>query len=321
MYLLFSGAMSFRLQEGFDYLLQYALIFTCNAIWAVIAFYFMYMYGYRFLEQKKYLKYFLLVSSFSIGLVIVFFGLYKYLIFKEYTWLEFSYFYTSIPGTFVIANCGSLLRGFINWFDAVAEKNELERSTIKHELESLRAQINPHFLFNTLNNIDALIYSNQEKASESLLRLSDIMRYILYIGNEKTISIHKEIEHIENIIALQSLRYSAPGYVSISKDIKCSKAPVAPLLFTPFIENAFKYSMKHDTIPGIEIYLKCIDEVVHFSCKNYFDPERTTITDGQGGIGLSNVKRRLQLLYPERHNLRIQQKNNIFEVELELKIR
>jgi len=318
-YVLFAGAISFDLQQGTAYLQEYIRVFLVNGVWALIAFYTLYFHGYRFFERKEYFKYALWTGVFSLLLVLTFYLLFTYVLFTDYAWIKINYFYTSLPGTFVIANCGSLLKGFESWFEAVNRKEELEKITLKHELESLRAQINPHFLFNTLNNIDALIYSNPGAASDSLVRLSEIMRYILYVGVDSTVSIQREVEHIDNIIALQSLRHVRPDFVVFHKNITCENAVVAPLLFVPFLENAFKYAT---TIDGhaIAIDLWCSASSLKFRCTNHYDPTKQNHSKESGGIGLANVQRRLQLLYPGLHTLQIRQEKNTFNVLLEISL-
>lgn len=144
MYVLFAGAMSFELKEGISFIFTHFKVFLLNGLWAAIAFYTIYFYGYKYFENRTYFLYFILVTIFSLALTICFFILYKFIIFPTNDILNHIYFFTGLPGTFVIANCGSLLRGFIAWFDAVNHKSELEKSNLKHELDSLHAQINPH---------------------------------------------------------------------------------------------------------------------------------------------------------------------------------
>jgi two-component system, LytTR family, sensor kinase len=318
-YALLAATISFDLFRGTAYLQEHIRVFLVNGVWALIAFYALYLYGFRFFERKQYCFYALGTVAFSVALTLMFFLLFKYFLVVDNSLVKPVYFYTSLPGTFIIANCGSLLKGFEGWFDAVNRKEELEKITLQHELESLRAQINPHFLFNTLNNIDALIYSNPGAASDSLVRLSEIMRYILYVGVNSSVAIQKEVEHIENIIALQSMRHVRPDFVVFKKNIACENSLVAPLLFVPFLENAFKYATYVDG-QAIEIDLRCSATSLSFHCFNHYDPAKQHHSKESGGIGLANVQRRLQLLYPGRHTLLLRQEKHTFSVLLEISL-
>lgn len=317
-YLLFAGAISFQLENNPRFLIEQIDVFWANWVWAAIAFYALYLYGYKYFEQKRFVFYGIMTAGFSGLLVLCFFSLY-WLIFSDRNWFSPGLFYSSVAGTFVIANCGSLVKGFEKWFDAVRRKEELEKTNLKLELESLKSQINPHFLFNTLNNIDSQIRSNPDSASESLIRLSDILRYILYAGSEAFVDLEREVEHIENIIALQAQRLTRPSLVHFAKQIQNPHAKVCPLLFTPFIENAFKYALLEEDKP-IQIQIHSTDQFVEFTCSNYVDPEKQQRTPKSGGIGLANVKRRLELLYPMRHSLEIQAEKHTFSILLRIQI-
>lgn len=314
-YLLFAGVMSFKLGENATYLWQNLDIYLMNWVWAIIAFYALYFYGYKFFAQKRYVFYMFWTGGLSLLLGLVFFLLFWQFIYAHQSWPELIHFYSAIPGTFIIANCGSLLKGFESWFDAVGRKEELEQANLRHELENLRAQINPHFLFNTLNNIDSLIHTNPDAASESLLRLSEIMRYILYTGSDGLVDIALEVAHIENVIALQSLRLRRSDAVVFERQLEDGCFQVAPLLFVPFVENAFKYASFANN-GCIKLSLTCTKARLDFCCVNPIDPNRVGTPSGNGGIGLANVRRRLQLLYPERHQLEIHSDSDTFTVQL-----
>ncbi len=316
-YSLFSAGISFELKEGLGVLKQYIDIYTINFIWALLAFYFMYKFGYRLFEKHKFIAYFGTVALLSFLLSGFFYLLYSN-IFSHKHLIDSQQFYTSLLGTFIIANCGSLLKGFIHWFDSGRLKAELEKRSLQHELESLKAQINPHFLFNTLNNIDALIHIKPSQASASLVQLSDILRYMLYSSEQEFISLLHEVNHIEKIIELQYLRLSDSKLVRFTNNITDNGVEVSPMLFTPFIENAFKYVVKSESSPAIGIEMDYNDSLISFRCWNYYDKDMPVRDSKTGGIGLKNVKRRLHLLYPAKHSLQINKENHIFEVTLNI---
>ncbi len=316
-YCLLAAAISFELEAGIDFILRHREVFLINLLWALLAFYCVYLFGYKFFERRKFVTYSTFVLTLSLFLTSLFYLLYVHL-FRSLYEVDRNVYFTSLAGTFIIANCGSLLRGFIAWFDAGRIQVELEKHALRHELESLKSQINPHFLFNTLNNIDALILTAPKQASVSLLKLSDILRYMLYSAEQPTIHLSQEIKHIENIIELQNLRLSDKNFVRFNNEVDLPTLEIAPLIFTPFIENAFKYVVPQAMLPAIEIALIHSDSVLSFRCWNYYDPQKQNHTNGTGGIGLANVQRRLQLLYPNKHTLQIIKEKNIFEIKLTL---
>jgi len=318
-YTLLAAGLSFKLEQGPEFLIRHLDVFAINYIWAMLAFYSTFLFGYKLFEKHHYVRYF----GFAILLTFVTTGLFYWLYvlyLGQSQLIDSQQFYLSLPGTFIIANCGSLLRGFIHWLDVGQLKAEIEKRSLQHELDSLKAQINPHFLFNTLNNIDALIQINQQQASAALLKLSDILRYLLYSGNKAFIGIDEEVQHIQKIIELQLLRLVDTKLVQFSTNVSKEKVQIAPMLFTPFVENAFKYFVKGTDQPGIVISLNYSQSVLTFCCRNAYGdtkgPDSST-----GGLGLQNVKRRLALLYPNQHTLLIKRENNIFEVELSLTIK
>ena len=195
-------------------------------------------------------------------------------------------------------------------------KTELESKNKTSELALLRSQLNPHFLFNTLNNIDSLIVSNPEKASDAIIKLSEIMRFTLYDADNDRVTLEKEISFLENFIALQQLRLKNPFFVDFDIDGKCTGKSIAPMLFIPFVENAFKHGVKSVVAPGIEIKLNCEGETMIFEVSNHFSSLEIQNKDETSGIGLVNTRKRLALLYPGKHKLNITQKDGIFMVVL-----
>jgi two-component system, LytTR family, sensor kinase len=319
-YLLFAAQMSFDLRQGLSPIFQMIPEFAVLFIWAMLAFYIMYFVGFKYFELGNYSKYAFFTLLVTLGNTLLFIPILIFIIMPHNKELVVAEIIPSFFGTFIIANCGSLLRGFVNWIELSAQKNELEKRSLQHELESLRSQMNPHFLFNTLNNIDTLIFSSPHKASESLLKLSEILRYMLYDTKEKSVLLYQEIAHIENIINLQKLRFEDPGFVNFTKNIECDSIIISPLIFTPFIENAFKYAVKTNENPTIKVALRCKNRIIEFSCVNYYLKNKQYDKKNVGGIGLANVKRRLELLYPNMYDLQIIDSENLFEIYLKIQI-
>lgn len=198
------------------------------------------------------------------------------------------------------------------------EMIRLENDKLETEVKFLKSQINPHFLFNILNNIYALTVIKSDKAPDSLLHLSDMLRYMLYDSNEGKVPLKKEITYLKNYINLKLLKDSRGMDVTVDLDESQPNLLVAPLLFIPFIENAFKHSKVEDLKNGhIKISLQTADKGLEFKVENSI-PKNKFTKDKVGGIGLPNIQQRLELLYPNQHTLDIQQNEHSFSVFLKL---
>lgn len=199
----------------------------------------------------------------------------------------------------------------------IEEKNKsLEKEKVESELKFLRAQINPHFLFNALNSIHVLIDIDKQKASEALTKFSSLLRYNLYETKDNSVFVHAEIDYLKDYIEIEKLR--AGKIVSVSLNISPANHyfKIAPFLFVPFIENAFKHvSRNKDCKNYINIKIAIEKDYIDFAVENSAD---TSIqkSDRKKGIGLSNVKRRLELLYPSRYDLSIHDNSDRYAVKL-----
>jgi len=210
-------------------------------------------------------------------------------------------------------------RAIIEYFKTKEKQKELESKNLKIELDLLRSQLNPHFLFNTLNNIDALIRKDPERASELLIKLSQEMRYMLYDSNTDKISLSSEVDFIKDYVSLQRLRIKNPDAIQLNLEGNFENIMLPPMLLLPFIENAFKYCNKFDIEKAIVISLTVDNKELIFESSNYFDPENKTHNVKAGGIGLEVVEKRLDLLFPNKHMFRIKEIGNQFIVSLKIK--
>jgi two-component system, LytTR family, sensor kinase len=217
---------------------------------------------------------------------------------------------------------GGAFKGFFLWIHSVAEKKELERKHLdsKNALLLLKAQINPHFLFNSLNNIDILIEERPKTASEYLKKLSDILRYVLYETNEGEIELSKEIVQIKNFIELQKIRTDNPHYVSFNLRGDVRDQKIASMIFLPFIENAFKHSRNKTIENAIAIEFEIKDDHIKMNCKNHYEENQLDIIKNEG-LGLDTVRQRLNILYPEKHELSINRDDNWFYVTLSIELK
>ena len=204
------------------------------------------------------------------------------------------------------------------------EKNmqELSEKKIEAELKFLKAQVHPHFLFNTLNNLYALTLEQSDKASEVVLKLSELLNYMLYECNEPTILVSKEIKLIENYLSLEKIRYGENMELDFQVAGEIAGKKIAPMLLLPFVENAFKHGVsKIARNARVSINLNLHEEELIFQVRN--TKADTTSDDPAGyseGIGLKNVQRRLELMYPDRHTLTSQKTRSEFIVYLKLNL-
>jgi two-component system LytT family sensor kinase len=197
----------------------------------------------------------------------------------------------------------------------------LEKEKISTELSFLKAQINPHFLFNSLNNILFQIDKSNKDARETLLKFSEMLRYQLYDCSTDQIEIEKELQYIRNYVEIQMLRRTERYDCKLTISDSVKKFRIAPLLLIPFIENAFKYVSNHAVQKNsIDISIDCKDKYLVFQVANHKDQFVSVGVDENKGIGLTNVKRRLDLLYPEKYKLEITDGENQFNVELKIKV-
>lgn len=217
-----------------------------------------------------------------------------------------------------------ILVGFKFAWDAQQKQRELEQLNTRvaeSQLQFLQSQVNPHFLFNNLNNLYAYALESSPKTPKIILELSDLLRYMLYDCKEKWVSLTKEIEYLANFIRLQELQIEDRGTVNFTINGQASDKRIAPLLLVVFVENCFKHSTSSMTKNiVIDISLQIAGDQLKFRCANAFSENGNTESLSKG-IGLENVQTRLELLYPNAHNLTIKTANNTYLVDLELDLK
>ena len=201
------------------------------------------------------------------------------------------------------------------WFINRGEKQALINEKNTTELAFLKSQLNPHFLFNTLNNIYSLTFQKSEKAPEAVLKLSEMMRYMLYESNETKVDLTKEVQYLQNFIDLQKMRYHGDTFIEFNIQGDINSKQIAPLLLIPFVENAFKHGEVSDSHNPLIINLLVSNNNLHFSVNNH---KKSQNKDEVGGVGLENMQRRLALLYPENYGLEIKDEKDSYYCELNL---
>lgn len=184
------------------------------------------------------------------------------------------------------------------------QKRALEKQNISSELALLKSQINPHFLFNTLNNINALIYRDPERTYNSILKLSEILRYMFYDTKNDLVPLEKEIEYLKSYIGLLQLRVENHDFISFTVIGSPEGIAISPMLFVPLVENAFKHGNKDALLPGVSVIMKIENHTIFFEVVNYIK-QNPEVVDSTGGIGIPNLKRRLELLYSNNYNFNV----------------
>jgi two-component system, LytTR family, sensor kinase len=269
----------------------------------------------RFLNRKKLGIYiFLIIFLFAVFLTLI--NIFP----KEGQTPGFhrEYFFAIFPYLFIWA------MSTVYWF--VSDKikteqllKEKENENLKTELSFLRSQVSPHFLFNVLNNMVAMARLKSDQLEPSLIRLSGLMRYMLYESDETSVTLLRETEYVNSYIELQKIRYAKSLFIKVDMDPGDNQL-IEPMLLIPFIENAFKHGTGTIDDPVIDISLRISEGLIDFRVKNKFDPTNEEIKDRTSGIGLANVVRRLNLLYDQKHILSINKENGCFSVSLQIKL-
>ena len=190
---------------------------------------------------------------------------------------------------------------------------ELEHENLEQQLEYLRYQINPHFFMNTLNNIHALVDIDPEQAKDTILELSKMMRFVLYEGNKKDVPISREFDFIRHYVALMQLRYTEKVKITLDLPQESPDRQIPPLILITFIENAFKHGISYQRESFIDISVAVEGEKLRFKCRN---SKADQANEEKGGVGLANVRKRLNLLYDNNYTLVINDTTDIYDVEL-----
>ena len=224
-------------------------------------------------------------------------------------------------GMFVVASGSTLVKILNDWLKHERDRKELETQTMQSELRFLKSQINPHFLFNTLNSLYALTLKKSEAAPEIVIKLSEMMRYMLYECNERRVPLRKEVQYIRNYLDLEQLRQGDSAEITFDLKGDIGEQQIAPLMFTPFLENSFKHGLSNQIEHGyVRIKLEVEKQKVHLEIENSKAPLKPVQNHAKpsGGIGLVNVRRRLNLIYPKHYTLQVQDQPDKYKVTLEL---
>jgi len=275
----------------------------------------------RFLDRKNYAVY-----AMAVLIVVIAYGLAKYgvgLIFPNDVLLRdsneiigfWSYFISTAITSLMFVFLSIVLKFSIHWFSNERIQRDLENQRLTAELAFLKSQINPHFLFNSLNSIYSLAYQKSENTPGAILKLSEIMRYMLYESNDNKVALEKELQYLQNYIDLQKIRFGNKAIIDFKIEGEVGDQRIVPLLLIAFIENAFKHGVANDAATAIQLLIRIDATSLYFFIRN---KKHANNRDAAGGIGLSNVKRRLDLLYPRKYSLEIRDEIDTYTCELSL---
>ncbi|WP_416866260.1 MAG: sensor histidine kinase [Imperialibacter sp.] len=215
-----------------------------------------------------------------------------------------------------------LSKGWFQLAEARTKLAETRQEKLDAELEALKSQVNPHFLFNSLNNLYGLSLKGDKKTPASILKLSEVLRYMIYEAKDEKVPLEKEISFIENYINLQRLR--SDHHASISFEIvgEARELQIAPLLFIPFVENSFKHGVKGETGDSyVDVKMEVGSDFINFTCRNNVGSIDDVEQRKYGGIGLENVKKRLKLIYEDRYTLELDEGKEEYKVNLTIELR
>ena len=279
--------------------------YVMNLSWVIFFYLNAYFLIPKFINKKKY------------GLYALFLGL-------AFAWLMIQgwiFFHDILFGFFVFlfflasSTAFQMIRDKLRNDKLAKEK---ENANLKTELSLLRSQASPHFMFNVLNNMVSLARKQSDQLEPSLIKLSSLMRYMLYDADEEKVSLEKEIDYLHSYIDLQQQRFGKKIKLQVNLDVVDDQYQVEPMLLIPFVENAFKHGTGMIEDARIDIELRAEKNILQFTVRNKYNHATEEVKDQTSGIGLTNVKRRLNLLYGNKHTLLINQNDNWFIASLQI---
>lgn len=313
-----------------EYLREFIILIELLPFKIIVTYLMLYVFVPKFLMERKYFLFFIafLLTSIVFGVpyrLIVYYFIYPHYWPEEMdkiSALNIAKLIKSLINIYTVAAIAILIKLIKQAYKSQQKTNKLNQEKLEAELKFLKSQIHPHFLFNTLNNLYALTLKKDENAPEIVLKLSELLDYMLYECNVPTIAIEKEISLVNNFIDLEKIRYGDRLKIEFNSNGNLTGTKIAPMLILPFVENAFKHGVSGEiSDPWIKIDLSVTDNQLILNVEN--SKETKSVKDDQGyteGIGLKNVKRRLELLYKNNYNLDVVDKGKAYLVVLKLNI-
>jgi sensor histidine kinase YesM len=329
-YAYFVGTVNMDNYSGYREVIEhFAIYIFCQIIVAYTCLYFLIP---RFLTPKKHFQFVMCLLLLMVGIFILFVGFHEYYHIPKYLKTGDTSEYNSSKifwekllslrtflGKSTIILTPTILLVIVKFYKEQQSYLQLNEQKKSNELSTLKHQLNPHFLFNTLNNLYALSINKSDEAPEVIAKLSEMLDYMLYGCNDKYVGLQKEIELIENYLALEKVRYSKRVKIQFNKNVE-SNVKIAPLILLTFIENAFKHGVSQELNEAfIDIDISKKGKYIHFEISNSIAKNKAN--SNKESIGIANVKKQLELLYLETYTLEINEENNRFNVHLKLPIK
>ena len=298
-----------------------------NIGFALAVYFNLYLLIPRFLKNKNYIFYtfwliiLLAISAILIQLIFAYLSGTRSLS-DQFQNLFSTHFFTAL----FYVGITSLFKFVKDWLKLQEIKLkiiQIEREKLEAELNTLKSQLNPHFLFNSLNNIYSLSLVNSPRTPEIILKLSDLMRHVLYESRENFISVKEELNFLSNFIELQKIRLNNEIEIQFSIEGEVPDTKVIPLIFEPFIDNAFKHGLRNPApSPYIHLFIYFQQDTMRFKIENNFDCAQLSKTSKSSGIGLKNIERRLEYLYsPNEYKYEVIRTNDTFSILLEVQLK
>ncbi|MFL0161035.1 sensor histidine kinase [Aquirufa salirivi] len=277
----------------------------------------------KILKKKGIILYLILLSIAIPGMIWVYYQLQEFIIISDHVkgrgvgFRRGPFMGTIFQLLFIVA-IGVSYRFLSDNLKEKEIQKEEENERLKSELSFLRSQISPHFMFNVLNSIVSLSRRKPEMVESVVIKLSELMRYMIYETTDAKVAISKEMVYLENYIELQKIRFGNDIEITFNHKLTDTPNSIEPMLLIPFVENAFKHGVGMVLNPIIEITLLDDREKLYFGVRNKVSSQKSEKKDDSSGIGLTNVKRRLELLYPNEHQLKITEEGEYYQIELEI---
>lgn len=321
------GSFIFSYQQNYPYFFFLLNFVVHLPVYVLFTYAVVYQMVPRLLLSQKYWSFFgSLVLSICVAAFLriaisryVYFALFIPEVLHPKEWISPSIFLLNVIWIIGTAITFAMFKYYKNWMTSQALANEAERKHLASELQVLKAQLNPHFLFNTFNNLYVLSLQKSDKTPAAISKMSDLFHYILYECNSVEVPVSKEIKLIEDYIQLQGLRYADRLSINFEKDIENPEFMIPPMLLYTFIENCFKHGCSNDPgSPWIKLRIRARNNSFCFEAENSIPNAPQQKNKSEGGVGLANVKRRLELIYPGNHQLDIQKDDKLFYIRLEL---
>ncbi len=319
------GSFLFSYQQNFPYSFYLLNFIVHLPVFVLFTYTVIYKLVPAFLFKKRYLYFFLsLILVASVAAICrifiskyIYYALFIPQILHPKEWLSIDVFLLNLLWILGQTVLFAMFKYYKNWVDTQNLANEAESKRMASELQVLKAQLNPHFLFNTFNNLYMLALQKSDKTPVMISKMSDLFHYILYECNAIEVPVSKEIKLIEDYIQLEELRYADRLSISFQKPLENQDYLIPPMLLYTFVENCFKHGCSPDPgSPWIRLAIRINQDKFEFEASNSIPQSHCKNNQFVGGVGLNNIKRRLELIYPQKHQLEIRKENCQFDVRL-----